>query len=154
MRSFDFCVYSFGASDFPCFKLISRAKSLSSQCDFSYIYIYVVLVCKLFYCFKQLLPITWRNAVFEVYLVTGDLPDAENKSCKLSEFVADVIAVVVFVYIFFIQPSSIRHYHGIHFNSRLAIIIRLRRQKKFPCSGRCTPLGFANGFAFVPFWNS
>ena len=39
--------------------------------------------------FKQLLTIAWRNAVFKVYLGTGDLPDAENKCCKLSEFVAD-----------------------------------------------------------------
>ena len=54
---------------------------------------------------KQLLPIAWRNAVFEVYLCTCDLPDAENKSCKFSEFVADVIAVVIFDAIFFTQSS-------------------------------------------------
>ena len=65
---------------------------------------------------KQLLPITRRDAVFKVYLVTCDLSDAENQSCKLSEFVADVVSVMAFVAIFFIQPSSIRHYQWIHFN--------------------------------------
>ena len=55
--------------------------------------------------FKQLLPITWRNTVFKVYLGTGDLPDAENKSCKLSEFVADVIVIVIDD-IFFIGRTS------------------------------------------------
>ena len=54
-----------------------------------------VIACNVSNSFKQLLPIAWRNAVFEVYPGAGDPPDAENKSCKLSEFVADVIAVVI-----------------------------------------------------------
>ena len=98
--------------------------------------------------FKLLLPIiAWRNTVFKVYLGTGDLPDAENKSCKLSEFVADVIAVVIDD-IFFIGRTS---FAFIYIYTYVPCFC-LCRQKKFPCSGRCTLLGFANGFVFVPFW--
>ena len=64
-----------------------------------------IIACNVSNSFKQLLPIAWRNAVFKVYLGTGDLPDAENKSCKLSEFVTDVILIVI-VDIFFIGRTA------------------------------------------------
>ena len=65
-----------------------------------------VIACNVSNSFKQLLPIAWRNAVFKVYLGTDDLPDdVENKSCKLSECVADVIVIVI-VDIFFIGRTA------------------------------------------------